>query len=114
MKVLKYIPRKIIPTLSELFEAMKKSKEKVPDAKADIKALKSYFEKVYPELDFERVYASDMKKMVKWFHILEKNKIEIKVKTEEEKEAARLNVKTTPNPFILKMLILKTCKASTS
>jgi len=74
--------------LAELFEAMKNSKEKIPDAKADIKSMKSYFEKVYPELDFERVYASDMKKMVKWYNILEKNKIEIKVKTEEEKEAA--------------------------
>ncbi len=29
-----------------------------------------------------------MKKMVKWYHILDKNKIEIKLKTEEEKEAA--------------------------
>ncbi len=64
--------------LSELFEAMQKNKEKLPDAKADNKALKSYFEKVYPDLDFERVYASDMKKMVKWFDILKKNKIEIK------------------------------------
>jgi hypothetical protein len=26
--------------------------------------------------------------MVKWFHIIEKNKIEIKVKSEEEKEAS--------------------------
>ena len=70
--------------LSELFEAMKKSKEKLPDAKADNKALKSYFEKVYPDLDFERVYASDMKKMVKWFEILKKNKIEIKSKSSED------------------------------
>ena len=74
-------------TLAELFDAMKKNKEKIPDAKADNKALKSYFEKVYPDLDFERVYSSDMKKMVKWYHIIEKNKIEIKIKTEEEKEA---------------------------
>lgn len=74
--------------LSELFEEMKKSKEKLPDAKADNKTLKAYFEKVYPGLDFERVYASDMKKMVKWYDILVKNKIDIKVKTEEEKEAA--------------------------
>ena len=72
--------------LSELFEAMEKSKEKLPDAKADNKALKSYFEKVYPDLDFERVYASDMKKMVKWFDILKKNKIEIKSITEETAE----------------------------
>lgn len=72
--------------LSELFEAMQKNKEKLPDAKADNKALKSYFEKVYPDLDFERVYASDMKKMVKWFDILKKNKIEIK-SSEESLEA---------------------------
>jgi hypothetical protein len=75
-------------SLAEIFEAMKNSKEKIPDTKADIKGLKVYFEKVYPELDFDRVYASDMKKMVKWYQILEKNKIAIKVKTEEEKEAA--------------------------
>jgi len=75
-------------TLAELFDAMKKNKEKIPDNNADLKSLKAYFEKVYPDLDFERVYTSDMKKMVKWYHIIEKNKIEVKVKTEEEKEAA--------------------------
>jgi hypothetical protein len=75
-------------TLAEVFEAMKKSEEKAPDANADAKTLKAYFEKVYPDLDFERVYTSDMKKMAKWFQIIEKNNIEIKVKTDEEKEAA--------------------------
>ncbi len=75
-------------TLAEVFEAMKKSEEKTPDANADAKTLKAYFEKVYPDLDFERVYTSDMKKMVKWFNIIDKNNIEIKVRTEEEKEAA--------------------------
>ncbi len=72
--------------LSELFTAMKKSKEKVPEAGADSKVLKAYFEKVYPDMDFERVYASDMKKMVKWFQILQKNDIEIKVKSSDETE----------------------------
>jgi hypothetical protein len=52
--------------------------------------LKAYFEKVYPDLDFERVYNSDMKKMVKWFHIIDKNKIEIKLKSAEEKDAAEI------------------------
>ena len=74
--------------LAELFNAMKNSEEQLPDAKADNKALKAYFEKVYPDLDFERVFASDMKKMAKWYQILDKNKIKIKVKTEEEKAAA--------------------------
>ncbi len=73
-------------SLAELFDAMKKSKEKLPETKADNKALKKYFENVYPELDFERVYASDMKKMIKWYGIIEENKIEVKIKTEEEKE----------------------------
>ena len=72
--------------LAEVFQAMKETKEKLPEAKADNKTLKSYFEKVYPDMDFERVYASDMKKMIKWYDIINKNKIEIKIKTEEEKE----------------------------
>ena len=51
--------------LADVFKAIKESKETLPDAKADGTALKSYFEKVYPDLDFERVYASDMKKIIK-------------------------------------------------
>lgn len=75
-------------SLAEIFDAMKKSEEQIPDAKADAAVIKDYFGKVYPDLDFERVYTSDMKKMIKWYGIIEKNKIEIKVKTDEEKEAA--------------------------
>jgi len=85
-------------SLAEIFEAMKESKEKLPDAKADNKVLKSYFEKVYPDMDFERVYASDMKKMIKWYDIIDKNKIEIKVRTEEEKEAIIAFIKTLSDP----------------
>ena len=65
--------------LVEIFKAMQASKEKAPDAKADGKALKAYFEKVYPDMDFERVYGSDMKKMVKWLEILNTAGIEIKM-----------------------------------
>lgn len=72
--------------LAEVFVAMKESSESLPDAK-DNKALKSYFEKVFPDLDFERVYSSDMKKMVKWFQILENSKIEIKLRNAKEAEA---------------------------
>ena len=74
--------------LVEVFTAMKNSSETLPDAKADAKAIKSYFEKVYPDMDFERVYASDMKKMVKWFDILTKNNIEIKQSEVVEEETA--------------------------
>jgi hypothetical protein len=64
--------------LVDVLKAMESSKEKLPDDK-DAAALKSYFEKVYPELDFDRVYASDLKKMVKWYAVLSKNEVEIKL-----------------------------------
>lgn len=64
--------------LVEVFNAMKESKAKLP-ADNDAAAVKKYFEKVYPDMDFSRVYASDMKKMVKWFVVLTANNIEIKL-----------------------------------
>jgi Domain of unknown function (DUF5606) len=71
--------------LVDLFQAMDKSGVSLPDEK-DAKAIKSYFEKVFPELDFERVYNSDMKKMVKWYSILKANNIEIKLREIPEEE----------------------------
>ncbi len=64
--------------LVEVFTAMKNSSEPLPSDK-DNAAVKAYFEKVYPEIDFERVYASDMKKMVKWFSILQANNVDFKL-----------------------------------
>ena len=71
--------------LVDVLKAMEASSEKLPDDK-DNSALKAYFTKVYPDLDFSRVYSSDLKKMVKWFAILKTNNIEIKL-TEPEEEA---------------------------
>jgi hypothetical protein len=65
--------------LVDIFTAMDKSGEKTPDEK-DNSAVKKYFEKVYPDLDFDRVYSSDMKKMVKWFGVLKSNNVEIKLR----------------------------------
>lgn len=78
--------------LVEIFEAMEKGGEKLPDDK-DNNALKKYFEKVYPELDFDRVYPSDMKKMVKWFSVLKANDIEIKLREIPEEEPAKKEAK---------------------
>jgi hypothetical protein len=71
--------------LADIFAAMKQSGTALPDVK-DNKALKAYFETVYPELDFERVYSSDMKKMVKWFEIIQSNDIDFTVTTPSEEE----------------------------
>lgn len=73
--------------LVEVLNAMAKSGEKLPDDK-DAAAVKKYFQKVYPDMDFERVYASDMKKMIKWFDVLKKNNIEIKLSEPQEEEKA--------------------------
>jgi len=40
---------------------------------SDAKAIKAYFKNIFPEFDEERVYVSDMKKMLKWFEILNGN-----------------------------------------
>lgn len=71
--------------LADVFKVMQQSTEPLPDAK-DAKAVKAYFEKVYPDMDFDRVYSSDMKKMVKWFSILQNNNIEIKLRNEAEED----------------------------
>lgn len=74
--------------LVDVFNAMGGSSEKLPDGKENAE-LKKYFEKVFPDLDFERVYASDMKKIVKWFSILKAANVEIKLREfEEEQEEA--------------------------
>ena len=70
--------------LVDVFHAMQNSSETLPDEK-DANAVKKYFKKVYPTMDFERVYASDMKKMVKWFDVLKKNDVEIKLSEEPVK-----------------------------
>jgi hypothetical protein len=72
-------------SLGDLFTAMKENKTQLPDVK-DNMAVKKYFETVYPNLDFDRVYASDMKKMVKWYEVLEKNNVDYTPKPEAEEE----------------------------
>jgi Domain of unknown function (DUF5606) len=72
--------------LVDILKAMESSAEKLPGDK-DNAALKAYFTKVYPDLDFERVYSSDLKKMVKWFVVLKNNNIEIKLSEPPAEEA---------------------------
>ncbi len=71
--------------LVELFQAMGKSKLALPSDK-DAAAVKAYFQKVYPDMDFARVYASDMKKMVKWYAVIKANNIDPKLTEEPEED----------------------------
>ena len=82
--------------LIEVFEAMKNSAVKLPDTKADAKEIKAYFQKVYPDMDFERVYGSDMKKMVKWFSLLVENGVDIKLSDSHDGDNASVHDVVTP------------------
>ncbi|HEV9036561.1 MAG TPA: DUF5606 domain-containing protein [Puia sp.] len=80
--------------LVDILKAMEASSQKLPDEK-DNEALRSYFGKVYPDLDFDRVYVSDLKKMVKWFTVLKANDIEVKLTPPEEEPEAIAEAETT-------------------
>ncbi|MFN5326667.1 MAG: DUF5606 domain-containing protein [Bacteroidota bacterium] len=69
--------------LVEVFQAIKSANKGLPSEKDD-KAIKAYFKEVYPTMDFERVYTSDMKKMIKWYNAISKHGIEIKLSATEE------------------------------
>lgn len=74
--------------LVDVLKAMDAAGGELPSEK-DPAAIKKYFEKVYADMDFERVYASDMKKMVKWYSQLKKNNVELKLsEVPEEEEVA--------------------------
>ena len=55
--------------LTDVFEKMK-SASNIPDAKADGKKLRAFFFEIAPDHDEEKVYASDMKKIISWYHIM--------------------------------------------
>lgn len=71
--------------LVDIFKAMEISAEKLPEEK-NAKAVKDYFKTVFPAMDFERVYDSDRKKMIKWFKLLQHNKVAFKLSAAAETE----------------------------
>jgi len=48
------------------------------DAKSPVDKLKSYFSEVLPEYDKNRVYASDIKKIILWYNTLQKLNLLVK------------------------------------
>jgi len=53
--------------------------------KGSAEELKVYFEKVVPDYDKDRVYVSDIKKVIKWYNILQVHGI-IKLEKKEDKQ----------------------------
>lgn len=59
-------------TLLSVLEKMKETAAAtpVPDAKSDGTILRSYFTGIAPDHDPTRVYSSDIKKILSWYHLL--------------------------------------------
>ncbi len=59
-------------SLKEVFKSILKLTEegKSFDPKASGEQLKAYFEEILPEYDHDKVYTSDMKKIISWFLLL--------------------------------------------
>ncbi|MBU3675780.1 MAG: hypothetical protein FGM54_01160 [Chitinophagaceae bacterium] len=77
--------------LWDVFQIFKKNEAQVGDVQVqglDNKAIKMNFEKLFPEYDRDRVYISDMKKMMKWYGILKSYNLldEVEMPASEESE----------------------------
>ena len=72
--------------LIDVFLAMDKSTTTLPDEK-DVRAIQKYFDQVFPEMDHDRVYDSDRKKMIKWFALLKKHAIPLVLTESNESES---------------------------
>jgi hypothetical protein len=56
------------------------------ESKSEPEKLKKYFEEVVPEYSRDRVYMSDIKKVISWYNILQKNNMLVKEEPEMEGE----------------------------
>jgi hypothetical protein len=98
--------------LIKVFAEMKKQEKENPvvDAKVDNLELKTYFKKVLPNYDEEKVYFSDIKKLLKWYVLLDSKGLidteitkaeDVKVEeTTEEKPAAKKAEKPKEAPKV--------------
>lgn len=67
----------------------------IPNVKGDASSTKAFVSEIIPELDHERVYNSDLKKLVQWFGILKTNSCFPLESQKEEEEATEEAVSET-------------------
>lgn len=72
--------------LKEVFQAMKSGKKACPENKASDADFRTYFTEVVPNHDQQRVYISDIKKIVKWFNLLDAHNLFVEEKKEKKAE----------------------------
>jgi len=76
--------------LKDIFKAIsdKESGGSAISPKSSGNELKAYFEKIVPEYDKDRVYISDIKKVLLWYNALKQNDLLDFAETEEESKEA--------------------------
>lgn len=82
--------------LKTVFRRMLQMKEDFPpvDSKASAEEVRDYFEEVLPEYDRDRVFVSDIKKLLKWFEFLnERELLQLADEQEVESETAEEETK---------------------
>ncbi|MEZ4837840.1 DUF5606 domain-containing protein [Flavobacterium sp.] len=76
--------------LAEVFKAIATKENEGPTAishKDDNSVLVTYFREVLPDFDEERVYPSDIKKIINWYNMLQpKGYVTLEALSQEEKE----------------------------
>ncbi len=80
-------------SLEELFKRIKDKENSGPaiSHKASNDELKKYFAEILPEYDRERVYVSDIKKIINWYNILQG--LEMLVFSEKDDDAEQVDSK---------------------
>jgi hypothetical protein len=64
------------------------------DANSDSDELKAFMKSILPEYDEDRVYTSDIKKLVKWYDLIRKHAPEILTGNDQENKEEKKNEKT--------------------
>lgn len=72
--------------------------EAAPDTKASPDDLKAFMEKMLPDYDKDRVYVSDLKKLMKWYNILNENGLITKEEEAKEEVAEAEKEETKAEP----------------
>jgi len=80
-------------SLKDVFKAIaeKENMEATIPAKSSANELKTYFAEILPNYDKDRVYVSDIKKVIQWYNALQKHNLLDFSKEEKQEEE-----KTTP------------------
>jgi len=83
--------------LAVIFDSIfeKENGEKTKSHSGSSDELKAYFSEILPDYDKDRVYVSDMKKVLRWYNLLHEAGMLIQEKPEEEKEEKPEEAKKT-------------------